>query len=101
MNAAMSNTFIEKNVEIKFDSNLKNNAEESDENVIQSTFRRKKNKQNNYFCVNVKHEFIKHIKCLSALKVNMRNITNYLKMIYYFLNISQINDFRHVYFRHI
>ena len=97
----MSNTFIKKNVETEFDSNLKNNAEENDENVIQSISRRKKNKQNNYFCMNVKHKFIKRMKYLSASEANMRNITDYLKMIYYFLNTSQINDLRHVCFQHI
>ena len=100
-NAAMSNTFIEKNVETKFDSNLKDNAEEDDENVIQSTFCRKKDKQSDCFYVNVKHEFIKCMKRSFASEVNMRNTTDCLKVIYYFFNISQINDFRHVCFRHI
>ena len=94
----MSNTFIEKNVETKFNSDLKDNAEENDENVIQSTFCRKKNKQNNYFCINVKYKFIKRMKYLFTSKVNMRNTTNCLKMIYYFFNTSQINDLRHVCF---
>ena len=97
----MSNTFIKKNVEIKFNSNLKNNAEENNKNMIQSTFRRKKNKQNDCLYVKIKYEFIKYIKRSSALKVNMRNMINCLKMIYYFFNISQINDLRHVCFRHI
>ena len=97
----MSNTFIKKNVETKFDLNLKNNVEENDKNMIQSTSRRKKDKQNDYFCVNVKYEFIKCMKCLFILEINMRNMINYLKMIYYFFNISQINDLRHVCFRHI
>ena len=84
----MSNTFIKKNVKTKFDLNLKDNAEKNDENVIQSTFRRKKDKQNDCLCMNVKHEFIKHIKRSFVLKVNMRNMTNCLKMIYYLFNIS-------------
>ena len=100
-NAAMSNTFIKKNVETEFDSNLKDNAKENDENVIQSTSCRKKDKQSDCLCVNVKHEFIKRMKRSFASKANMRNITNCLKVIYYFLNISQINDLRHVCFRHI
>ena len=33
-NVVMSNTFIKKNVKIKFDSNLKDNAKKNNENVI-------------------------------------------------------------------
>ena len=99
--AAMSNTSTEEDVETGSDSDLRDNAEEDDENVVQPAPRRKKDKQSDCLCVGVEHGLIERMERSSASEANMRSTTDCLKVIYYLLSTSQTNDLRHVCFRHI